>query len=272
MAKLTVEELIVEITRACTLDCKHCFRGESQNAFMDLQTIRNLFGNVEYIKKLVLSGGEPFLAIQQMNEVADLIRRYNIRVDEISIITNGTVLTTDVIRALEKLQMVCGEFNIRVSDDKFHMMALDKKGLMNRRNVNFDLLSKIFGATKYGTPRKETILSLIENVGRARNLTQDDMDEVNSYGDYQTYYTLSDSSFFGGADLTLQFKPPYYAGSMLIKSLVNIDVNGYLTDSYASYEDADSHNIDGCNINYVTLLEAVRNNSERVAMVKEKRL
>lgn len=272
MAKLTVEELIVEVTRFCNLECQHCFRGDAQNAFMDMETIHNLFANVEHIEKLVLSGGEPLVAIQQLNEIADYIKRNGIVVDEISIITNGTVLSTDIIRALERVQMVCRDFHLRVSDDKFHRMELERKGLMNRRNVNFELLSKLFGATKYGTPRREAVLSIIENVGRARNLTQEDMDRVNSYGEYPTVYALSNSHWFGDSDVTIQHRPPYYAGHMYVRELINIDVNGFLTDSYASYEDADSHNIDSCNINIVTLLEAVRNNSERVQMVKEKRL
>lgn len=270
MAKFTVEELLMEVTRFCNLDCKHCFRGEAQNAFMSFDTIHNLLANVDHIEKLVLSGGEPLVAIRQLNEVANTIKRNNIMVDEISIITNGTVLNTDIICALENVQSVCSTFNLRVSDDKFHRMALERNGLTNRRNVNFDLLSKLFGATKYGSPRKESVISLIEHVGRARNLTDADMAEVNAFGDHQTYYTLSDQ--VEGADLSVQYRPPYYAGNMYIRSLINIDVNGYLTDSYASYEDADSHNLDGCNINIVTLLEAVRNNSERVIMVKEKRL
>ncbi len=272
MAKLKAEELLMEITRYCNLDCRHCFRGESQNAFMSTETIYNLLRNLDEIEKLVLSGGEPFMAVKQLNDVADAIYRNRIKVNQISVITNGTILNSEVIRALEKLQMVCNTLHVRVSNDKFHQMELERRHLVNKRLVNFTLLEKMFGAELYGTPRKGMVMSLIEAVGRAKLLTQEEMDEVNEWGEYPTLYTLTNSNVFGGADLTVQHKPPYYAGDMWIRSLMNIDVNGYLTDSYATYEDADSHNIDGCNINYVGLLEAVRNNSERVCVVKEKRL
>jgi len=270
MRKLKAEELLMEITRMCNLDCKHCFRGEAQNAYMSIETIRNLLSNVDEIDKLVLSGGEPFLAVLQLNEIADCISRNQIKVNSISIVTNGTVLSSDIIRALEKLQMVCKELNIRVSDDKFHRMAVERNGLVNRRNTYFQLLNNMFGARWYGPPRKESVLSLIEYVGRARELTDQDMEEVNSFGDYRTYYTLTNSKIFNGADLTVEHTPPVCVGNLWIKNLMNIDVNGYLTDSYASYEDADSHNIDACNINIVTLLEAVRNNSERVQAIKKR--
>ncbi len=272
MAKLKVEEMIMEITRWCNLDCGHCFRGDAENAFMSFETINNLLGNVDEISKLVISGGEPLIAVAQLNAVADAISRMGIKVDQISIVTNGTILNSDVVRALEKLEMVCKSFNVRVSDDKFHRMALERNNLTNKRMVYFHLLKNLFGATLYGTPRKEKKLSLIEAVGRAKKLTQSDMDEVNAYGEYPTLYALTTSNIFFGADLTVQYEIPVYAGNMWIKNLINIDVNGYLTDSYASYEDADSHNISECNINNVGLLEAVRNNSERVYMVKQKKL
>lgn len=272
MAKLRVEEMIMEVTRWCNLDCWHCSRGEAQNAFMSFETINNLLSNVDEISTLVISGGEPLIAVPQLNAISDGISRMGIKVNQISIITNGTILNADVVRALERLDMVCKILNVKVSDDKFHKMALERNNLTNRRMVNFNLLKNLFGATLYGTPRKEKILSLINAVGRAKELTQSDMDEVNAYGEYPTLYTLTNSHIFNGADLTVQHELPAYIGDMWIKNIVNIDVNGYLTDSYASYEDADSHNIYECNINNVSLLEAIRNNYDRVDMIKQKKL
>jgi len=265
MANLKIEELVMEVTRYCNFDCKHCFRGESQNAFMSTETIYNLISNLSEIEKLVLSGGEPFMAVKQLNDVAEAIRRNGVIVNQISIITNGTILNTEVIRALEKLQMVCRNLSIKVSNDKFHQMELERKGLKNRRLVNFDLLSKMFGAELYGTPRREQVLSLIEYVGKAKRLTQDDMDRINEWGEYPTLYALTNANIFNGADLTVKHELPYCdTETMTIKNLTNIDVEGYLSDSYASYEDADSHRDLACNINYVGLLLAVGNNLDRI--------
>ncbi len=263
MTKFKVEEMVMEVTRCCNLDCMHCFRGNAQNSSMSTETINNILGSVNEISKLVLSGGEPLLAIRQLNDVADMIHSYGIKVDEIAIITNGTVLNSDIIRALEKLQMVCKKISIKVSDDKFHRIALEQSGLKNKRNAYFKVLKDLFSATYYGTPRRETVLSLVESVGRAKTLTREDMDRVNSYGDYQTYYTLTDDEMFG-TEITVNFSPPYYAGNLTIKNMVNIDVNGYLIEDYSSYEEADSKNIPGCNINNVNLLEAITNNLLRI--------
>jgi len=273
MANLKIEELIMEVTRYCNFDCKHCFRGEAENAFMSTETIYNLMSNLKEIEKLVLSGGEPFMAVKQLNDVAEAIRRNGVIVNQISIITNGTILNTEVIRALEKLQRVCKNLSIKVSNDKFHQMELERNGLKNRRLVNFDLLSKMFGAELYGTPRREQVLSLIEYVGKAKRLTQDDMDRINEWGEYPTLYALTNANIFNGADLTVKHELPYCdTETMTIKNLTNIDVEGYLSDSYASYEEADSHRDLACNINYVGLLLAVGNNLDRYKDAKQKRL
>ena len=271
MAKYRVDRLLLEVTRLCNLDCKHCFRGEAENVFMSFETIANVLKDISEIEHLTLSGGEPFLAMNQLNAIAEYIKRNGIMVGDISIVTNATVLNADIIRVLEKLQGVCKTFNIRVSDDKFHRMALDRKGLTNRRFVNYELLHKLFGATLYGSPRRDRVPSIIECVGRARLLTQDDMDEVNSYGDFDTFYTLSNSALWDGADLAVKYDIPSYRGFHSIAGLLNINAFGYLTDTYASYKDADSHNIEECNLNNVGLLEAVRNNSLRVYLVEHQK-
>ncbi len=271
MEKYKVNRLLLEVTRLCNLDCKHCFRGEAENVFMGYETITNILKNISEINHLTLSGGEPLLALNQLNAIAEYIKRNDIMVNDITIVTNATVLNADVIRVLEKLQMVCRDLHIRVSDDKFHRMALERKGLVNRRLVNFELLHKLFGATLYGTPRKDRVPSIIESVGRATKLTNEDMEEVNSYGDYRTYYVLSKSAFWEGVDMTVQYDIPKYIGHHEIEGLLNVNAHGYLTDSYASYKDADSHNIEECNLNNVGLLEAIQNNSLRVYALKNQK-
>lgn len=271
MEKYKVNRLLLEVTRLCSLDCKHCFRGEAENVFMDYETIGNILKEIGEIEHLTLSGGEPLLAINQLNAIAEYIKKNGIVVSDISIVTNATVLNVDVIRVLEKLQSVCMNFHIRVSDDKFHKMALERNGLTNRRLVNFELLHKLFGATLYGTPRKDQVPSIIESVGRATKLTNEDMEEVNSYGDYRTYYVLSKSAFWEGVDMTVQYDIPKYVGHHEIEGFLNVNAYGYLTDSYASYEEADSHNIEECNLNNVGLLEAIHNNSLRVYALKNQK-
>ena len=60
--KLVINELLLEITRNCTLECEHCLKGDCQKFNIDDNTLNNVFKDIKSIKTLVLTGGEPLLA------------------------------------------------------------------------------------------------------------------------------------------------------------------------------------------------------------------
>ena len=63
MNRLNVRTLLLELTRECNLSCKHCFRGESKNTYMNPDLINKVFKNTARIHTLLLTEGEPLLAI-----------------------------------------------------------------------------------------------------------------------------------------------------------------------------------------------------------------
>ena len=40
---MKVENLYLELTRMCTLECEHCLRGDRRNEYMSFETINNVF-------------------------------------------------------------------------------------------------------------------------------------------------------------------------------------------------------------------------------------
>ena len=54
MERLNVKTLLLELTRNCNLECKHCFRGDSQNVYMNLNIIDYVFKNVCRINEFLL--------------------------------------------------------------------------------------------------------------------------------------------------------------------------------------------------------------------------
>jgi len=254
---ITIDDLMLEVTRNCNLDCLHCLRGESESEFMTPEVVRNVLKDVNKINKLVLSGGEPLLAFKTLSQIASVIKERNIDVDTISIITNGTVLSEKTLFVLRRLQGVCNHLSLKISDDKFHQVELQRKNLTAKRNRNFLVYKKFFGAELYGTPTKGGVLSIIEAVGRAKNLTQEQLDEINAFGDYPTNYVLSNSYVFMGADLTTVYKTPRYVNGV-VKELVHVDYEGYLTSGGISYEESDERKDEGCNLNTATFLEALQ--------------
>ena len=65
---MNIETLNLEITRRCTLECEHCFRGDSQNSNISEETLKNIFNNVKKIDRLVITGGEPLIAVNELEK------------------------------------------------------------------------------------------------------------------------------------------------------------------------------------------------------------
>ena len=40
---ISIDSLVLEITRRCNMSCEHCMRGEAQNIDMDLSIIDKIF-------------------------------------------------------------------------------------------------------------------------------------------------------------------------------------------------------------------------------------
>jgi len=86
----TINEVVIEITKKCNLKCEHCGANSSpsRSEILDINFLRELIiqlGNNNF-KKIVITGGEPFLYIEHLNVVTRYCNKYGI---EIQIVTNG---------------------------------------------------------------------------------------------------------------------------------------------------------------------------------------
>ena len=234
MGKIRVEKLHLEITRDCTLECMHCFRGNREYSYMDVSIIQKLLKNVNHINFLLLTGGEPFLAIEQLEKVIEIIKTNSIKVDEISVITNGTVLSPRVIKALKFFDSN-SRLYLTISKDKFHTLELENKGLFGVRDENVEVLKKLFGIYEYLPNR---LPNLIQKVGRAVNLTNEDLREINYSGDVQTKYVLGDEKDIEKA--RDKYKVPTFDGKC-IKGCLSIAVDGSIVPTYCSFSEEDEN-------------------------------
>ena len=135
MEKYYIENLYLEITRNCTLQCKHCYKGERRPINMPLDIIDKVFNEVGEIEYLLLTGGEVLMCENELERVLFNIRNNGIKVNYISIITNGTVLNLNIIKILKELSLYTN-LQIYISADKFHMMEIERAGLMEKRIRN----------------------------------------------------------------------------------------------------------------------------------------
>ena len=52
-----LENLFLEVTRNCTLECEHCLRGDRQRVNMDNSVLESVFKDVKKVDRLLLTGG-----------------------------------------------------------------------------------------------------------------------------------------------------------------------------------------------------------------------
>ena len=95
--------LMLEVTRKCNLTCSHCMRGDPQNLDMSDEILEKIFGQVEQIYHLSLTGGEPFLAPHVIEKMVDIIIEKKIRLGRCTTVDNGTILNDLGIRCVKAL-------------------------------------------------------------------------------------------------------------------------------------------------------------------------
>lgn len=107
--ELHLAGLEIEITRDCNLNCPHCMRYEP-NEPMDAyrgtviapEVIDALFDRYRHIELLLLTGGEPMLHPEMITYIVDKIIEKKVYVEQIQVITNGTIASKEAVTALNK--------------------------------------------------------------------------------------------------------------------------------------------------------------------------
>ncbi len=91
----SLTSLVIEITRDCNFKCNHCLRGEEEkNKNFDKKLFRKFLidNNIKKISDLTLSGGEPTLNLNAMKDILELLKHYQVELDNFFIATNGSKL------------------------------------------------------------------------------------------------------------------------------------------------------------------------------------
>ncbi len=259
MDKLNVKELIIEVTRFCNLDCKHCFRGNSKVDYMDPNTICNILENVGSINKLVISGGEPLFAYRQLKVIANCINYYDIDVNNITIITNGTLYNNRIVDALNDLKDFSNSLTILVSNDKFHQMSIENKELTNLKEENIKKFKETFDARLYYSPEDE-LNTIYCAAGNARSISEEELGFINNWGNIKTNYRIVSPESDEWDEIGIAYSRfAHTTDDKNIKGVVDIDVDGYLVNMYVSYNECVDYHNDYVNVNEIGLLESIKN-------------
>lgn len=124
---ININNLIIEITRKCNLRCDHCLRGDIQNIDINYKYIDSLFKQIDQIRILSISGGEPALVPHIINYIIKSAKKYNVEISNYYLATNGTIATDDFILSLINIYLYCsdnGVTSVNISNDEYHDVDL----------------------------------------------------------------------------------------------------------------------------------------------------
>ncbi len=242
----------LEVTRNCTLACEHCLRGDAQAVNMDLEVIEKIFNNVRGIGTLLLTGGEPLIAVQQLEKIIELIKKKNIKVGKITLITNGTIYSARVLRIIKELNSI-SYLNLKMSDDIFHLLELERLGLLNKRENTFSLLREHVDIKKYASEDEAYCNQLLLFSGRTKSLTQERLDEINRLVKFP-YVTRTSYGEVKSKGMKLFFVDDTLCGDLSVDVYGNLV--GYGLEFVLEDEEAKNHGINIMNMDFRAAIEA----------------
>lgn len=113
---ITCKAIYIEITSICNLRCKHCYNRTNDKYILNIKELKKIVDEMVSIKcyKIFISGGEPFTS-PFIWELLEYCNKYDM---EIVVITNGTMLTDEIISRLKEMQKVTLQISLDGSSEK----------------------------------------------------------------------------------------------------------------------------------------------------------
>jgi radical SAM protein with 4Fe4S-binding SPASM domain len=125
------EMIQFEITGKCNMKCDHCRAWKEPKGHMKMEVIEKILDfavpESRHEIRFTISGGEPLLHphfFDILKLIKKKINQYGKRLDHAVITTNGSLLTSEIIKKIEELDL--GEIFLQVSIDSFEAKVHDK--------------------------------------------------------------------------------------------------------------------------------------------------
>lgn len=175
--KIAFGSLSVELTRRCNLKCEHCMRGDAQNIDISKSVIDNLLEQVCVFHRLHFTGGEPFLAKEEMIYMLQQIRKKGIVLMHIQIITNGMLFDNEIAKELIETNKYIQSLYARITKEKLtddfishriHLLISNDKYHNNNAEYQYENIKNMMG--KYAYVKLYNDSDGVKSVGKAKSL------------------------------------------------------------------------------------------------------
>ena len=245
-----VENLHLQVTRNCTLECEHCMRGNREIVNMNPIILDEIFKDVKRVGMLLLTGGEPLIAIQTLEHLVYLLKTEQVEVNKITIVTNGTILSDRVLKLLHDLQD-CSYLVLRMSTNIFHNLELHKKNLEAIRDRNLKVISNngFYNFSEYGQDKADHFPIGLINTGRTKTLTPERLAEINAIA--KSKYIIN--------TFVKEGHPNTRISNNKVEGNITVDVYGNIVSYGQSFEDEDKEAYEtGLSVIEMSCEEAIR--------------
>lgn len=183
MKKYKYMGLMIEFTRKCNLHCIHCMRGEAQNVTITKEIIDRIIESVEDCLRFQFTGGEPLLALDEIDYFINRVIEKDYQCEEIRFVTNGTIRDSRVIEVLSKFcnHRDNNKVTISISNDQFHNAEESRKTFefYKKLTESIPTFSIEISNDKLGTKEDNTIIDFVVT-GRAKNMSPEQLPEYTS--------------------------------------------------------------------------------------------
>lgn len=161
-----IQELVIEITRRCNIQCLHCLRGPAQAKDIDNITIDKILEGISMIGCVTFTGGEPSLAVSRIKYFTKRVKELGIKVSSFYVITNGKVASVALAHALMDLYAYCNP-----SDPEDFMGGLSISQDQYHREIGYEINSakRVYSSLSFFRPKdRKNDLVYVINEGWAR--------------------------------------------------------------------------------------------------------
>lgn len=165
--KLSFQDLAVEVTRRCNMNCAHCMRGEAQDIDLDLEKFDKFLENVSHIDTITFTGGEPTLNINAIRHILETCKKNKIDVYNFYLVTNGKKIENEFLNLMVDWYAYCydcgGEpeySGLALSQDEYH------------ESFDIDVVAKLKAFSFFNMNDKKTDWekAYLVDLGRARSI------------------------------------------------------------------------------------------------------
>ena len=226
---ITLNCLILEITRRCNMSCDHCLRGDAQAMDIDPKVIDKVLDQVESVGSIVFTGGEPTLNIPAIRYFTRAIKKRKLSLGYFYVVTNGKKESLPFVKALIDLYNICDNYD---EEDFFGGLAVSKDQYHEAINP-----LKIYKVLKFYHPKENSgpidSEQLLGEGRAAENYLTDKAPETlykfNLEGDEDLYiedlYVAANGNIVSNCNMSFNRIDKESFGNVLTESLENIIKN-----------------------------------------------